>query len=378
MVELADIFRDAGPAYRQAFEDRMPPSHLRAMEDIVRCRTLAMGGSVYQCDDCGTLDYSYHSCRNRHCPKCQDDRAQTWLEGLQTRLLPCDHYLVTFTLPAQLRPLARSHQRVVYDMLLREAAATLQTIADDPTWVGGRLAMLAVLHTWTRALEYHPHVHLLVSAGGLSPDATAWVKPAYPRFLAPGYVLSPIFRAKVRDALQHAELLGEIDPQVWTTNWCVQVQRVGNGQQAALYLSRYIYSVALTNHRIERFEIGRVTFRYRHARTGKTLRRTLPVQQFIALFLQHVLPRGFTKIRYYGLLSPSARTDLERARTLLDSAAQSSPRSTSALPPETDSATRLDDSTAPAAPVKPARLCPVCGKGHLILKETFPRSRAPP
>jgi hypothetical protein len=378
VVELADIFREAGPAYRQAFEGRIPPSHLHAMEDIVRCRTPAMGGSVYQCDDCGTLDYSYHSCRNRHCPKCQDDRAQTWLDGVQTRLLPCDHYLVTFTLPAQLRPLARSHQRVVYDILLREAAATLQTIADDPAWVGGRLAILAALQTWTRPLDYHPHAHLLVSAGGLSPDATAWIKPAYPRFLAPGYVLSPIFRAKVRDALRHAELLGEVDPQVWSIDWCVQVQRVGNGQQAALYLSRYVYSVAITNHRIERFDDGQVTFRYRQAGTGKTLRRTLPVHQFMALFLQHVLPRGFTKIRYSGLLSPSCRLDLERARTLLDSAAPPSRRSTPAVPAASDSAIRLDDSTLPADPLKTARLCPVCGKGHLILKETFPRSRAPP
>ncbi|MQA92865.1 MAG: hypothetical protein GEU90_22020 [Gemmatimonas sp.] len=240
--------------------------------------------------------------------------------------------------------------------------------------------MMAVLHTWTRTLEYHPHVHLLVSAGGLSPDATAWIKPAYPRFLAPGYVLSPIFDAKVRDALREANLYGEADSRVWTTNWCVHVQQIGTGQQAALYLSRYVYRVALTNPRIERFENGEVTFRYRHARTRQTQRRTLPVQQLIALFLQHVLPRGFTKICYYGLLSPSSRQDLEHARHLLVlRAAQPSPGSASSALDTVDSATQSGDSSpvCDSLTSKTPRLCPACGKGHLILKEILPRSRAP-
>jgi hypothetical protein len=347
------------------------------MRDIAQCRTPALGGSVYQCDDCGTLDYSYHSCRNRHCPKCQDDRAQDWLDRLRVRLLPCGHYLITFTLPAVLRPLARSHPEIIYAILMRAAAATVETVMQDREWVGGRPAILAVLHTWTRALEYHPHVHLLVSAGGLSPDGTAWVKPAYPRFLAPGYVLSPIFRAKVRDALRQAQLDHPIDPRVWTAAWCVHVKQVGNGEQAALYLSRYVYRVALSNQRIERFEDDKVTFSYRHASTREIRRRTVPVQQFIELFLQHVLPRGFPKIRYYGLLSPSSRPDLERARRLLESVPQPPLR-----PPPSTLLRTSSDAEVLSAPVP--RLCRVCGRGHLALIDPCwrphspARSRAPP
>ena len=160
----------------------MLPSHHRAMGDIVACRTLALGGSVYQWDDCGAREYSYHSCRNRHCSTCQEERAQDWLERTRARLLPCDHYLLTFTLPQELRAVARSNQTLVYAALLREAAAAVQTLATDRRWVGGTLGTLAVLHTWSRTLEYHPHAHLLVTAGGLSSDGSAWITPAHPRF----------------------------------------------------------------------------------------------------------------------------------------------------------------------------------------------------
>ena len=295
MLTLADIFRAAGPAYIEAHAGRMLPSHRRAMDDIVACRTPALGGSLYRCDDCGALEYAYHSCRNRHCPTCQEDRAQDWLERVRARLLPCDHYLLTFTLPQQLRAVARAHQAVVYAALLREAAAAVQTLADDRTWVGGTLGILAELHTWSRTKEYHPHAHLLVTAGGLSPDGAAWVTPAHPRFLMPGYALSAIFRAKMRAAFGRADLLGAIDPAVWTRPWIVHVQQIGTGEHATRYLARYVYHVALTNHQLESFAHGRVTFHYTHARTHETKRVTLPVDTFITRFLEHVLPRRFTK-----------------------------------------------------------------------------------
>ena len=316
-MELAGIVRSAGPAYVEAHAGQLLPSHRRALNDIARCRTPALGGSLYRCDDCGTLDYRYHSCRNRHCPKCQEDRAQAWLGRVRKRMLPCDHYLLTFTLPHQLRAVARSHQTTVYAALLREAAASVQMLASDRTWVGATPGILAVLHTWSRTLEYHPHAHLLVTAGGLSSDGTAWVKPAHARFLLPGYMLSRIFRAKLRAALDRAGLDPEVDPTVWKQRWTVHVQQIGTGEHALLYLSRYVYRVALTNHRIERFEQDRVTFRYTHARTAETRHVTVPVDTFLARFLQHVLPRGFAKIRSYGLLSPTRRPDLERARHLL-------------------------------------------------------------
>ena len=374
MLELADIFRAAGPRYREVHAARMLPSHHRAMDDIIGCRTPAMGGSLSCCDACGTLDYAYHSCRNRHCPKCQDERAQEWLARVRTRLLPCDHYLLTFTLPSELRALARSHQEAVYAILLREAAAATQLLADDRDWVGGTLGIMAVLHTWSRTMEYHPHAHLVVTAGGLSPDGTTWVKPAHERFLASGYALSPIFRAKIRDALARAGLGGVVDPRVWKKAWTVHVQPIGRGEHAALYLSRYVYRVALTNHRLERFVDGRVTFRYTDGRTQETKLRTLPVNTFIGDFLQHVLPRGFTKIRYYGLLSPSRRAECAHARAVL--AHHAAAAAAQATPPQ-DTADAVDtDGIVVTVPT--ARRCPACGRGQLHLVERMRRSRAPP
>jgi hypothetical protein len=299
---------------------------------------------------------------------------------VRARLLPCDHYLLTFTLPAPLRAIARAHQKQLYALLLREAAAAVQTLAADPTWVGGMLGILAILHTWSRTLDYHPHAHLLVTAGGLSFDGAAWMKPAHPRFLLPGYALSQIFRAKMRAALARAGLDRDLDAAVWNRSWTVHVQQIGSGQQATLYLSRYVYRVALSNHCLERFAHGHVTFRYTHARTHQTKHLTLPVDRFIARFLQHVLPRGFPKIRAYGLLSPTHRKDLERARHLLElhatairntTPSRSTPGQTHACQAESADAARTR--LIPSTP-----RCPVCQLGQLHFVERFRRARAPP
>lgn len=380
MVELAEIFRSAGEAYRQDYGDRMLPSHRRAMADIINCRTPALGGSLFVCDTCGGLDYAYHSCRNRHCPKCHYGPSQLWLEGLRDRLLPCPYYFITFTLPAELRPLARSHQSAVYGLLLREAAAALQRLADDPQWVGATLGILAVLHTWSRDLSYHPHVHLLVTAGGLTDDGEAWRKPAHSRFLVPGYALSTIFRARVRDALDREGLLDQVDPAVFRKPWNVHLEHAGDGEHAAEYLSRYAHRVALTNDRIEAFDHGRVTFRYISSRTHETRRLTLPVHAFIARFLQHVLPKGFQKIRGYGLFRPAATRPRERARQLL------------ALDPALSPPSKSKATTTQPADETPDidhhRICPACRHGHLIRLRSFRRplplapltdsTRAPP
>jgi hypothetical protein len=376
MGALADIVRQAGAAYLAARGDRVRAGQRRALTDIAACRTAAMGGTVVRCETCGHVSYHYHSCRNRHCPTCQADRAQAWLARTQARLLPCDHYLLTFTLPAELRAIAQRQPRIVYAALLRTAAAAVQTLAHDRQWVGGTVGILAVLHTWTRTLEYHPHAHLLVSAGGLGPDPAAWVAPAHARFLMPGYVLSRVFRDFMRRALVRADLLDAIPPRVWQRRWAVHVQSIGTGQQAALYLSRYIYRVALTDQRIDRHVDQRVTFRYTHARTGETRRVTLPVDRFLDRFLAHVLPRGFAKVRSYGLLSPGRRADLERARHLLRSHAIDATTAV-VLPPAASS---------PASGVAITLImlalalrCPHC---HAVCTvETHPRqhrSRAPP
>jgi hypothetical protein len=382
MLELADIFRAAGPAYRQAHDGRLLPSHLRALQDITDCRTARLGGALYACDQCGTREFRYYSCRNRHCPRCQEDRAQQWLELTRRRLLPCDHYFLTFTLPQQLRAVARAHQRCIYSMLLQQAAATVLTFAQDPDWIGGTPAILAVLHTWSRTLDYHPHAHLLVSAGGLSADGSAWMRPAHPRFLMPGYALSSVFRARMRNALVRAGFAQEVENGVWSKPWNVHVQQIGTGEQATLYLSRYVYRVALTHHRLVRFHNGHVTFRYMHARTHQNKQLTLPVDRFIARFLQHVLPRGFPKIRSYGLLSPSRRRDLERARHLLQlhSASTRTTPSADELP---TNAARDSNSTENANNTSTSNsltdfCCRACRHGQLILLERFRRARAPP
>ena len=377
MVELAEIFRSAGEIYQRTHGDRLLPSHTRAMADIIGCRTPALGGSLFVCDTCDGLDYAYHSCRNRHCPKCHYGPSSSWLEGLRRRLLPCPYYFVTFTLPAELRPLARSHQRTVYGLLLREAAAALQRLADDPRWVGARLGILAVLHTWSRDLAYHPHVHLLATAGGLTDQGGAWRKPAHRRFLVPGYALSTIFRAKVRDALEREDLLAAVDPAVFRKPWNVHLEHAGDGQHAAEYLSRYVHRVALTHDRIEEFAHDRVTFRYTHSRSHQTRRLALPVQAFIARFLQHVLPKGFQKIRGYGLFRPAATHQRRRARQLLELDPALPPRARSASPATTAETPHPDR----------RRICPACRSGRLVRLRAFPRppgrsradtTRAPP
>lgn len=383
MVELADIVRAAGPAYVATHAGGLLPSQRRALTDIVRCRTAALGGSLYRCDDCGALDYRYHSCRNRHCPKCQADRAQQWLARVRARLLPCEYYLLTFTLPAQLRPLAHRHQRVVYNALLREAAASVLTVAEDRAWVGGTPGILAVLHTWSRTLDYHPHVHLLVTAGGLTTDGAAWIRPAHPRFLLPGYVLSSLFRAKMRDALTRAGVGTDIDVRIWQRRWTVHVEQIGTGDHAALYLARYVYRVALTNRRLDRFADGRVTLQYTHARTHTTRSLTLPVAAFLTRFLHHILPRGFTKVRWYGLLSAGRRADRERARTLLAARhppiqdPSPSPPSRVADPAPPDGASHRDD-PKPIVAQPTTNGCSGCAHTHWVLVQRYPPSRAPP
>lgn len=382
MLELGDILRAAGPAYVTTHAGTLSPAQRRALQDIAQCRTPALGGSLYRCDACGALEYRYHSCRNRHCPTCQADRAQRWLARVRARLLPCDYYLLTFTLPAQLRALARDHPRLVYGALLRSAGTTVQQVARDRAWIGGIPGMLAVLHTWSRTLEYHPHVHLLVSAGGLTPEGTAWIRPAHPRFLLPGYVLSQRFRATMREALRRADLATAVDARVWQRRWTVHVAPIGSGEHATLYLSRYVYRVALTNQRLRRFAEGRVTFHYTHARTGTTRALTLPVDTFLTRFVQHVLPRGFTKIRWFGLLSPTHRPDLERARHLLAQRARPSDRPAELIPSTAPTtalvSAPLGEGTFRAPLVRLPHRCRVCARGQRVLVQRYLPSRAPP
>jgi len=316
VVELAEIFRQYGPAYRAKFGDRLLPSHRQTMWAIEYCRTEALGGHVYHCPECDQHVYQYHSCRNRHCPKCQNEQAQHWLEQQRDLLLPVPYCMLTFTLPAPLRPVARSHQAILYDLIFRTSAAATQRLAADPRFVAGQLGMVGVLHTWGRTLTYHPHVHYLIPAGGLADDGQTW-RPVRDDFLVPVKALSGIFRARFRDALRQTELFDLVPATVWEQDWVVHCQAVGNGETAFKYLAPYIFRVALSNRRLLKVENDQVTFRYRASDTGQSRTCTLAVEEFIHRFLQHVLPKGFVKVRYYGFLSVSQRAQLTTLRQQL-------------------------------------------------------------
>jgi hypothetical protein len=368
MIEMAEIFRLHGEEYRAKFGQRMLPSHFRAMEDIEQCRTESLGGQLYYCHQCQAERYSYHSCKNRHCPKCQNDEANQWLEEQKSLLLPVPHFMVTFTLPAELRDVARSNQKLIYNMLFRASSEALQKLALDPRFVGAKIGMVGVLHTWTRALVYHPHVHYIVTGGGLTQDGR-W-KSSLRDFLIPVKALSPIFRAKFRDQLKKSELFERVDPQAWKKKWVVHCEPVGTGYQAFKYLAPYIFRVAISNNRILKLEDGRVTFKYKDSATKQVRFSTLAAEEFIRRFLQHVLPPRFVKVRYFGLMSPGNRHLLARARELLAIGGGELNSTHRVEQKATERESSAKDRTAPLC-------CPTCGTVLTFLRE-LKRSGVPP
>jgi hypothetical protein len=371
MPEVADVFRLHGADYLRLYEDRLLPSHRQAIQDILACRTPAMGGHVEaDCDHCGHRKVVFHSCKNRHCPKCMGEDTARWLEKQRLELLPVPHFHVVFTLPHDLRRHVRSNQKDLLNALTAAAAQALKRLCLDPRHLGGRIGILSVIHTWTRTLDYHPHVHCLVPAGALSPDGTTWA-PAREGFLVPVKALSILFRvefmARARKALPHIRF-----PQsLWEKPWVVYCKPAVPGPDQLLeYLGRYLHRTAITNRRIVAVEGGNVTFRYKDSRGKRWRTRTLPALEFIRLFLQHVLPRGFHKVRHYGLLSPKNRTTRRRLALLLHlSAAKTTPPANSDSP--------ITRQKTPKHPVS----CPVCKIGRLTPVFVFipvPPSRPPP
>ena len=367
MLELADIVRAVGPEERARLAAL--PSQKKALQAIEQCRTSALGGQLFRCDHCGAEHYSYHSCGNRHCPKCHGQQTEGWLEQQRGRLLPCPYYLLTFTLPAELRPLARRQQKVLYGLLLQCAAASLQKLCRDPQWLGAQPSVLGVLHTWTRAMAFHPHAHFLVSAGGLSADGQRWLEPKNPQFLVPVRALSVIFRAKMRDALKARGLLTSLPPFWQSKKWVVHAQPAGRGEKVLEYLARYVFRIALSNSRLERFENGQVTFRYRDNRTQEIKHLTLPAADFLARFLQHVLPKGFAKVRHYGLDSSANQSRHQQAERLLEKPPAAAPELAQPLPAQ-DGAPTQD-------PTNPLQRCPYCRIGHLVLIAELPKKIPP-
>ena len=359
MIELAEIFRRHGPAYREKYGARMLPGHRRTMQDIESCRTDTLGGHVYRCPHCGRKQYSYHSCKNRHCPKCQGEEAQGWLDRQQQLRLPVPYFLLTFTLPESLRPIARRNQKTIYHLIFRASAEAAQQLALDPRFVGGRIGMIGVLHTWGRNLSYHPHVHYLIPGGGLAEEGESWL-PSRKSFFLPVRALSILYRAKFRDALRGMNLFEEVPGETWVQDWVVHCQPVGSGVAALKYLAPYIFRVALSNRRLHRLADGQVTFSYRDTGSGDTRYCTLRAEEFIRRFLQHVLPKGFVKVRYYGLFSPGKRGLLAAIRRLFGG---------------------ICAATIPRLQARRGShelKCPACGREMRWLKSLQPRVRPPP
>lgn len=320
MVTMADILSSYGQSYIHKYIENILPSHKRVIYDIINCRTEALGAHVYKCREHNQIELRFHSCYNRHCPRCQNEQATQWLANEQKKLINTIYFFLTFTMPKQLRKFARSNQKLFYTLLFSESWRALMTLAQNPKWLGGRIGALAVLHTWTQTMLFHPHTHYLVPAVSVTQDDL--IRLPHKKFFVPVKALSPLFRGMFRDALKKEapELFTQIPGIVWKKKWVVHCKRAGNGLTVLKYLAPYVFRVAISNKRILKLETcpeksrrnDKVTFAYYDRKLKRTRTMVLPVYQFIARFLQHVLPRGFKKIRHYGFLSSRNKLLLAR------------------------------------------------------------------
>ncbi len=387
LLEVADILREHGATWRSANAGHVSLAQLKVMSAIQACRTAALGGHVEQCQDCRHTQIAYNSCRNRHCPKCQGNTARDWLEARQAELLPVPYYHVVFTVPAEIADIACHNKSVIYDLLFKASAEAVLTIAGDARHLGARVGLTSVLHTWGSAMTHHPHIHMIVPGGGISPDGSRWIA-CKPGFFLPVRVLSRLFRRLLLDRLANAHQQGRLSffgkhaglahAQAFTSwlkpmrkaEWVVYAKRPFAGPGAVLaYLSRYTHRVAIANSRLISAGKAGVTFRYKDYRI-KGRRRyktmTLKPHEFIRRFLIHVLPTGFHRIRHYGLLANGNRVDnIAKARQLLNA-------------PASQNSTEPDDQAGDRS--TGTRPCPCCGRPMVII-ETFERGarpRAPP
>jgi hypothetical protein len=385
-LEVADIFRSHGPAWRQANAGHVSLGQMKVMSAIERCRTAALGGHVLRCEDCSHTQIAYNSCRNRHCPKCQAAAAREWLAEREAELLPVPYFHVVFSLPAKIADIAYQNKAVIYDILLKASAETMTTIAADPKHLGARIGVLSVLHTWGSALNHHPHVHMIVPGGGISLDGERWVA-CRPDFLLYVGVLSRLFRRLVLEKLTAAHSAGALQffgkhaalangrafaaylAPLRNSKWVVYCKHPFGGPEDVLrYLARYTHRVAISNRRLIALDDKGVTFKWKDYRLEGPERynkvMTLDTHEFIRRFLMHVLPPGFHRIRYYGFLTSQRRAkNIARIRALL------------AVP-----LIPIDDIKAanpkPEEPKAPEQPCPCCG-GHMRIIETFRRGQQP-
>jgi Putative transposase/Transposase zinc-binding domain len=318
MSRINEIFRTYAPEYLRRFGATMPAEHRKVIDAMLACRTEVYGSVAYHCETCNRLHLVHRGCGNRHCPGCQNHKSRQWLQKQLRRQLPGHHFMLTFTVPQQLRPFLRSHQRLGYAALFAASSEAIKGLALDPRFTGGDTpGFFGVLHTWGRQLQYHPHIHYVVPGGMLASESGRW-HPAAVNFFLPVQALSKIVRAKFRDRMAKAGLLADIPTVVWRTDWNVNSQAVGSAEASIKYLTPYVFRVAISNSRIVKVEDGKVYLHYK--KTGSNRRRTLELEaaEFIRRFLQHVLPTGFMKVRYYGFLSPASRIPLEEVRARIE------------------------------------------------------------
>jgi hypothetical protein len=384
-LEVADIFRGQGAAWRSANAGHVSLDQLKVMSAIERCRTAALGGHVERCEKCSHTVIAYNSCRNRHCPKCQGAAAREWLAEREAELLPVPYFHVVFSLPAKIADIAYQNKAAIYDILFKASAEAMITIAADPKHLGARIGLLSVLHTWGSALNHHPHVHMIVPGGGISLDGARWVA-CRPDFLLYVGVLSRLFRRLVLEKLTAAHSAGELQffskhaalanarafaaylAPLRNSKWVVYCKRPFGGPKEVLrYLARYTHRVAISNRRLLSLDDKGVTFKWKDYRLEGRERyklMTLATHEFIRRFLMHVLPAGFHRIRYYGLLASSKRADnIARARELL---------TLPIIPVDAIKAA----STNADQPQTPEHRCPCCG-GRMIIIERFERGSTP-
>lgn len=318
MTTISEIFSTFGPDYIDRFGDDMPQEHKKAIDAIMECRTLEAGYAYYECEQCGRGHVVYRSCGNRHCPTCQHHKTRQWLETQMSRQLPGHHFMLTFTVPESLRRFIRSHQRAAYSALFKASSEAIKKLAADGKHAGGDLpGFFGVLHTWGRTLEYHPHIHYVAAGGALSTKDRTWHSSRIDFYL-PVKALSKIFRAKFRDEMQAAGLIHEIPPDVWETEWNVNCQAVGESSASLKYLSPYVFKVAISNNRIVKVENRIVTFRYKKSHSERWRTMALDVMEFIRRFLQHVLPTGFMKVRYFGFMNSNCKVGLDTISGLIE------------------------------------------------------------
>jgi hypothetical protein len=368
MLEVADVLRRFGPAYLAQHGASLLPSHRRAIAGLQLCRTPALGGHKFRCDACGKELFAWHSCKNRACPKCHAAQTEEWLQQRRAQMLPTPYFHVVVTVPQELRALFRSKQKDCYALLMRASAEALTELARNPCYCGGTVGILEVLHTWTRQLHYHPHVHCLVTGGGVAEDGSAWLPLRHKNYLVPLKALSRLIRGKFRATLLKKRPDWNVPAAVWRKDWVVHCTPWAPGATAVLdYLARYAFRVALTNCRLLALNEHTVTFRYTDRETGQRQHCTLSGHEFIRRFLQHVLPTRFHKLRYFGLWHSSKRALLNRARLLLQlSTPQATPASTPCAALPAGPAERKTRVVCDGAP------CPACRQGHLWHVQEIP------